>query len=112
MTTLSEKIVENYTAAEPRVVEVSAWGVTAYIFPETVGQFREIENTPDTVTKALKTLEVRAKNADGSRLFSAHDIEKLGTHGAGIFGPEAVARLALDFISDREGAEVDDMGKG
>ena len=100
-----DKVRENYAQAtgEPREIVFEPWGLTVYVFPETVGQYAELLNyRTEPVEMALAVIRLRAKQRDGRPMFGMAEIDELRKKGVGKYGKENVLRLATEIQADRE----------
>ena len=108
MSDFSERIVEAFKAVEMRSIVIEEWDATIYVRPVTVLQLSEIWAEPDTFLRAVKTIRIRAKNADGSPFITTGEADYLIKKGLGKYGPKVIARVATEIdqdIPDQEGVE-------
>lgn len=103
MSAIHDRIIASFkdSQAEPRVIDVPEWNLTIYVWPETIEQRRAWDAGEDVYQTALNVIKVRAKDADGKRLFDDRDIESLKTRGVGKWGPAVIARVAGDIMADQ-----------
>lgn len=93
MGALVKKIEEAFASKRANSVHVPEWGLTLTVFPITLGQLSRINEEVDVFRQAARTIQVRAKNPDGSPMFDDDDFEKLVSHGVDNFGPAVVHRV-------------------
>jgi len=110
MTNISDLIKSNYQEFNDyRVIDVAEWKLKIYVGPLTVGQMQEINTAQNQFDLCLKTIEVRAKNEHGQRIFKPHDMDEIKSKGVGIFGPDKLIEIASLINEDIN--EVNDAAK-
>jgi len=112
--TLAEKIKANYkdNAAPVKLESVpDEWETDIYIYPKTLGQMIEIESETDPIRKAIKTLVIRAKNDQGTRVFSDEDERTLISYGVEPYGSETLLDIYKEIVLtvDAKAATVDEL---
>jgi len=107
---LASLILEDFATRTAREVEVPEWGFTLHVFPLTIGQWNAIEKEDTEALRAVRTIVVRGKAADGSPLFDNDDYEKMVSHASGDkFGPAIIARVAADIMNDQPAETADEV---
>lgn len=107
----SDEIRANWdrVAKEPRQIVVPEWGRTLYVYPLTVQQMGAIAAEDNFGRRMARILLCRARNEDGSKMFSEDDFLSLVTKGVGDYGPEVLARVVGQMSVDT--LDVEDAEK-
>jgi len=101
------KRVEAAYASRPiRQVTVPEWELTLHIAPLTILQLKRIQAESDTFARAVRIIQVRAKNEQGLPMFDEQDFDLLCSHGVEQYGPAVVARVAGEIMADLPTAEA------
>lgn len=106
MGALKEKLRERYTTLtqDMQQVHVPEWETDFYVAPVTIAQAAIIDSEVDDYRRAARIVQVRAKKADGSRMFDDEDFEAMITHGEA----ELVGRVARSIMkTDRTREEIE-----
>lgn len=98
---LASLIMEDFATRTAREVPVPEWDAVLYVFPLTIGQLNAIDTEVSGTLRAVRTIIVRGKQADGAPLFDEDDYKKMISHaGGGRFGPAVIARVANEIMAD------------
>lgn len=86
---------------EPRVVTVSKLGqndddLLIYVWPVTTQDYQKILREKDPVDSSITTILLRAKTADGERMFQAAERGEI----VKLFGPKLILKLASEINKD------------
>lgn len=98
-----KRLEQAYAERKCTAVKVPEWGVEFNVYPLTLGQLARIEEEPDAFRAAVRTIVVRARDADGLPLFSEEFFEKVLGRGVGPFGPKVILRIRREI----DAADVD-----
>ncbi|RMF84581.1 MAG: hypothetical protein D6744_02870 [Planctomycetota bacterium] len=105
MANIEAAIAAEYSAQEPRAIEVPEWADigagTIYVWPETIGQMAKLAESENEYIYAVNAIVIRAKDRDGRRIFSDAMRDEIIARGVGRFGPAVIARVAADIMADR-----------
>jgi len=105
MSDMLSKINAEWNARTIRQIHVPEWDMVLHVSPITVLQYSLINKETNVVVRAVRVIQIRAKNEAGLPLFDENWFNEVCSKGVGKFGIDVLMRVAAEIVEDVPVAE-------